>query len=263
MADKDGKQAKEAKQAKVQAGLEDYVEVHQRITKFKEQFPEGSLQSEIVESTPAVLIVKAYAYRTPDDRRPGIGHASEPVPGQTPYTKDSELMNGETSAWGRALAALGIEVNRGIASGNEVRARTGGTTDSGEPASDGQIDFLLGKGKRPGLFERGQLGTGQRHALVYFACGQDELTKAGASKLITALKEDPEKGAAAVLEKLEEAAAGGDAAALKARALITDDVPADTADLDAKPDGQQALEGTPLDDGTLQPDTDAEDEPAK
>ena len=39
----------------------------------------------------------------------------------TPYTRNSEIENAETSAWGRAIAACGIEVRRGIASADEVR----------------------------------------------------------------------------------------------------------------------------------------------
>ena len=72
-----------------------------------------------------VLYVAA-CYRTPDDERPGIGSAWEPVPGKTPYTKDSELMVAETSAWGRAIvAATGAETknNGKIASADEVNAR--------------------------------------------------------------------------------------------------------------------------------------------
>jgi hypothetical protein len=105
--------------------LEGYVEVAERIERFYEKYPDGSLQStwQIVQIDGRdTIVVKAYAYRTPDDRRPGIGHASEPLPGLTPYTKNSELMVGETSAWGRAIAALGFEVKRGIASANEVRS---------------------------------------------------------------------------------------------------------------------------------------------
>lgn len=251
---------KEEKKAQVQAGLADYVEVHERITVFYEKYPNGSLQSDwevVTINDREVIVVKAWAYREPDDLHPGIGHASEPVPGQTPYTKDSELMNGETSAWGRALAALGIEVKRGIASGNEVRSR-GGEAAASEPATQNQIDYLIGKDNREGLFSKAMLGASQRMAIVQFVCGQEELTKVGASRLITALKEDPEGGAAMVLDALNKAAAGGDENALKARALLADDVPADTADLD---EPQQSLEGTPLDDGMAQPDTDAGDEP--
>jgi hypothetical protein len=64
----------------------------------------------------------AAAYRTPDDPRPGIGVAWELYPGTTPYTRDSELMNAETSAWGRAIVAVGIPTKK-IASADEVRNR--------------------------------------------------------------------------------------------------------------------------------------------
>jgi hypothetical protein len=101
-----------------------YVEVSERIAEFRAAYPDGSLQAEVVELRDDLVIVKAYAYRTPDDPRPGTGLASEPVPGKTNFTRDSELMNAETSAWGRALIAVGAaDAKRGIASANEVRNR--------------------------------------------------------------------------------------------------------------------------------------------
>lgn len=112
---------------------EDYVEVSERIQQFMEKYPQGSLQSEweyVQRDGEQWLVVKSWAYRTADDQRPGIGHAWEPIPGRTPYTKGSELQNGETSSWGRALAAIGIAVHKGIASANEIRsARAHGDTD--------------------------------------------------------------------------------------------------------------------------------------
>ncbi len=115
--------------------IKDYVTVNERVAAFKEKFPEGSLQAEwkpVVLGGQEVIVVKAFAYRTPDDPRPGIGHAMEPLPGLTQFTRNSELMVGETSAWGRALAALGFEVKRGIASREEVQNREvdGGGGDS-------------------------------------------------------------------------------------------------------------------------------------
>lgn len=101
-------------------GLDNYVQVNERIVAFYKQFPEGSIQSEIVTLTETLVVVKAYAYRTDGDDKPGIGHSSMIIPGSTPYTRGSELENCETSAWGRALAALGFEVKRGIASRNEI-----------------------------------------------------------------------------------------------------------------------------------------------
>ena len=62
---------------------DDYIEVSERIRIFIEQYPTGSLQSEwamVDRDGEQWLAVKAYAYRYPDDQRPGIGHAWEPVP---------------------------------------------------------------------------------------------------------------------------------------------------------------------------------------
>lgn len=105
--------------------LKDYVEVKDRIASFKKAYPDGRLTAEIVDSGhPGFITVKAYAYRTPDDLQPGSGLAWEPVPGKTPYTKDSELQNAETSAWGRAIvAALIADASAGVASADEVRNR--------------------------------------------------------------------------------------------------------------------------------------------
>jgi hypothetical protein len=66
------------------------------------------------------------AFRHEGDKCPGVGHASEPIPGKTPYTKDSEWANGETSAWGRAIVAVGAaDTRKGVASRDEVQARRG------------------------------------------------------------------------------------------------------------------------------------------
>jgi len=100
---------------------DDYVQVNERIEAFYAKYPEGSLRSEIVEMTESRVVVKAWAYRTPDDKRPATGHSYLGIPGSTNFTKGSELENAETSAWGRALAALGFEVKRGIASREEVK----------------------------------------------------------------------------------------------------------------------------------------------
>lgn len=120
--------------------LDDYVTVAERIEQFRVKYPEGSLQCEwqmllvptLIKGDdgkwePAdrpIIVAKAFAYRTPDDPRPGIGHAQEPIPGKTPYTKDSEIQNAETSAWGRAIVAvLAADTKKGVASRDEVAAR--------------------------------------------------------------------------------------------------------------------------------------------
>jgi len=102
----------------------DYIQVHERVAAFYAKFPDGSLQSELVELSESRVVMRGLAYRTPDDPRPGIGFSSLEIPGRTPYTRGSEIENCETSAWGRAIAALGFEVKRGIATAEEVRSKS-------------------------------------------------------------------------------------------------------------------------------------------
>lgn len=121
--------------------LDGYVDVAERIRLFRDRYPEGSLQPanlatpwEIVTvGDKTFLVYIAAAYRHPDDPRPGIGMAWEPFPGRTPYTKDSELMVAETSAWGRAIKAALLDDRSKVASLDEVRARR--SADQ-HPASD-------------------------------------------------------------------------------------------------------------------------------
>jgi hypothetical protein len=106
----------------------DYIDVATRIVEFREKFPQGSLQQVKYEfvtvNNKDWVVYTAAAYRSPDDQRPGIGTAWEPIPGPTNFTRDSEVQNAETAAWGRAMvAALAVDTKQGIASSQEVRNR--------------------------------------------------------------------------------------------------------------------------------------------
>lgn len=105
--------------------LKDYITVRERMADFYKRYPDGSLQMDAPEIITVEgktwAIGRAYAYRSPDDSKPGIGTAWEIVPGLTPYTRGSELQNLETSCWGRALAAIGIGIDKGVATAEEVR----------------------------------------------------------------------------------------------------------------------------------------------
>lgn len=140
----------------------DYIDVAQRIADFRAAHPEGSLQPvdplnpyrvEII-GPQTFIVYTAAAYRAPDDERPGIGVAWEPCPGKTPFTKDSELMNAETSAWGRAIvAALAGDTKRSVASAEEVRNRQvdrAVPTDGG-PISKANADALVSRCEEHGL----------------------------------------------------------------------------------------------------------------
>ena len=133
---------------------DDYIEVPERIAEFRTKYPEGGLQPwdktkpyEIVELGGVThIIVVAAAYRTPDDPIPGVGMAQEVFPGKTPYTKGSELMNAETSAWGRAIvAALAADTKRGIASAEEVRNRKAEQSAPAPPTEDEVLQDRLRK----------------------------------------------------------------------------------------------------------------------
>jgi hypothetical protein len=110
----------------------DYVPVAERLVEFRAKYPEGSLRPAdpsrpfeiLTVGGNTFLVVVAAAYRTPDDIAPGIGMAWEPVPGLTNFTRNSELQNAESSAWGRAIIAVGAaDAKRGIASAEDVQMR--------------------------------------------------------------------------------------------------------------------------------------------
>lgn len=109
-----------------------YRTVPERIADFRTKHPDGCLRPldparpfwiETVDGR-TFIVYAAAAYRTPDDPTPGVGLAWEPFPGKTPFTKDSELQNAETSAWGRAIVAvLASEAHGGVASAEDVARR--------------------------------------------------------------------------------------------------------------------------------------------
>lgn len=124
----------------------DYIDVATRIVEFREKYPEGSLQQVDLKFVQVAgkdwVIYTAAAYRTPTDERPGIGTAWEPVPGPTQFTRDSEVQNAETAAWGRAMvAALAVDTRKGIASSEEVRNRSEKTPDVAVPKRNWQAEI--------------------------------------------------------------------------------------------------------------------------
>lgn len=99
--------------------IDDYVAVNERIEKFYDKYPQGSIETEIVYNDNGQVIFKAYAYRDKEDTRPATGHAMEKE-GSSFINKTSHIENCETSAVGRALAMLGFEIKKSIASKEEV-----------------------------------------------------------------------------------------------------------------------------------------------
>lgn len=108
--------------------MDDYVDVAERLRLFKEAYPNGSLQQanlQFIEfGGKSWVVYTAAAYRDADDITPGHGTAWEPVPGTSAFKRDSEVMNAETSAWGRAIIAVLAADSKRIASKQEILARS-------------------------------------------------------------------------------------------------------------------------------------------
>lgn len=132
--------------------LSNYVDVATRIKLLTEKYPCASINC----SKPVVVNIDSHTFIevtahiacNDDYGRTAVATAWEPFPGKTPYTRDSEMMNAETSAIGRAIGALGIGLTGSMASQNEVANRQGTTvtqqgnttvTQVGNPPSDKQL----------------------------------------------------------------------------------------------------------------------------
>lgn len=134
---------------------DDYVDVAERLRLFKAAFPNGCLRP----ADPAqpftiqeiggreFIVYVAAAYRSPDDPMPAIAVAAEPAVGKTNFTRDSEVMNAETSAWGRAILAALAADSKKIASLDEVRNRRADEGDA--PAPRGDTRARVGANAKP------------------------------------------------------------------------------------------------------------------
>ena len=96
----------------------DYVEVNERIKHFRNNYPNFSLSSRIVEIDADTCIIKA-EIRNESGDVVATGHAHEEKSAGY-INKTSFVENCETSAWGRALGNFGIGIDTSVASADEV-----------------------------------------------------------------------------------------------------------------------------------------------
>ena len=130
--------------------FDDYIEVKDRIISFYKDHPDGRVQTEVIELTDARVTVKARVYQYEEDSCPTTGHSWLNIPGSTNFTKGSELENAETSAVGRALAMMGYEVKKSIASRDEVAMKQDDETppvpgNNGKKATEKQISLIMSR----------------------------------------------------------------------------------------------------------------------
>jgi len=101
---------------------DEYITVSERIEKFYAKFPQGRILTNIIEHSAETgfILIRAEVYRDPEDTLPAAtGHAYE-LRSAGHVQAGSYVEVCETSSVGRALALLGFEVRRGVASREEV-----------------------------------------------------------------------------------------------------------------------------------------------
>lgn len=121
----------------VTVNLQGYVDVATRRRLAVERWPD----LRIVEGLPEVVTVAdatfvqvtVTVYRDPTDPMPTRATVWERLPGRTPYTRDSEVMNAATSALGRALGYMGVGVETSLSTRDEIALRT--SKADAEPAN--------------------------------------------------------------------------------------------------------------------------------
>lgn len=121
---------KQLKERAIQIKGKDYVCVSDRIIYFNENYPEGCIESKIIEHEKGgQIVIKTYIRPEGygENKRVFTGYSQE-IEGEGYINKTSALENAETSAVGRALAMMGIGVIDSIASMDEINKATNRST---------------------------------------------------------------------------------------------------------------------------------------
>ena len=125
-----------------------YVLVADRHAQFVKDYPDGAVRTDLVYGSDHLVVVKCEVWKVrPDETtymRPpdGTGMASMPIPGPTPFTKNSEVENAETSALGRALAMIGYHPKERMASDDEIAMKAVKPEETVDHISDHLPDIL-------------------------------------------------------------------------------------------------------------------------
>ena len=196
------------------SALKDYVDVAERIRAWYDAYPNGRIETRIVEHNEKRVVIEARAYRGVkfdgaadelgfmDDRPAGVGHSAMQIPGATPYTRGSEIEDCETSAVGRALVMAGLPSKR-VASDDEIRAKR---EDSPREAdSDGVIKETKTKKVASKPTEQEQVAADEWSSTIANATSVDELSKIGLDISKTSLGVDARKYLADVYKAKREA----------------------------------------------------------
>lgn len=115
-----------------------YVLVSDRVTYFNQEYPEGSITTDLISEPTSDMVIMKATIKT--GSQTFTGH-SQAIIGDGPVNKTAALENAETSAVGRALAMMGIGVVESIASADEINKAQGSTGT--KYATQKQIEWML------------------------------------------------------------------------------------------------------------------------
>lgn len=96
----------------------EYIMVKDRIKRFRDIMPDGSIMTEVIDLTSDTVTIKA-TVTDPEGRILATGIAHE-IEGSSNINRTSHVENCETSAIGRALGVMGIGIDDSLGSADEV-----------------------------------------------------------------------------------------------------------------------------------------------
>lgn len=120
----------------------EYVEVNERVKAFRQLYPNGRIETEIIRLDNGICTMKSFVYDN-EDKLLATGTAEEKE-SSTYINKTSYVENCETSAVGRALGFIGIGIDTSIASADEVNTaitNQGANQKSGEEQRNYQSEI--------------------------------------------------------------------------------------------------------------------------
>jgi hypothetical protein len=113
--------------------LQDYETVEERLEKFWKQYPDGRIETELIEATGTRFIVLARLFRTEADSRYWTSGLAYENISERGVNSTSALENCETSAIGRALANAGFASKGKRPSREEMSKTVRGTFERTKP----------------------------------------------------------------------------------------------------------------------------------
>lgn len=155
----------------------DYVPVNERIKAFREIYPRGQIITEIIGLENGVCTMKASVYDN-EGTLLATGHSQEKE-GSTFINKTSFIENCETSCIGRALGSLGIGLDNGFASYEEVanaKAQQGETLTIND-AQWKSLNQMYSKEEIKEMYKELGITNGKNIPSEYFLKKRDEFLK--------------------------------------------------------------------------------------